>query len=369
MKAAVLAGMLALTGIATSAAAASDSEARLKQAAQHFADLEDAQAKTILDDLGAEGVAEANVLLGYLYSDRLYEGRDYSAAVAAFRRAADAGNEEATFQLAEARFWPDYSNWTLTEAEEVVRPSAEDTFGLLQRTVQDRPSSWGEAGARYWRFAWLCTFGGYDCGDALTDEMLRKGAQQIGNLRSITSAFWTIEIGGSGEADSAENRKMLDTYLWIGYASADPFIAALWSDPIWADVSAREDCPDPDYIDAAGRLMALKNHTATRFADRMEFQDCYDSDQIVEIEKKLGIVLDQSVRAFSYENGWSQKWCYDNNAWPAIGACLVHSVQDHYFACTKLSLIDSFRRRYNIHYESSDRYARCREAMIGARQG
>ena len=131
MKAAVLAGMM-LAGLAAPAAAASDADARLKQAAQHFADMEDDQAKSILDDLSAQGVAEADVLLGYLYADLLYEGRDYVAAVAAFRRAADADNEEATFQLAEGRFWPDYSDWTLTVAEEAVRPSPDEVFHLLQ---------------------------------------------------------------------------------------------------------------------------------------------------------------------------------------------------------------------------------------------
>src|SRR3546814_11430446 len=100
--------------------------------------------------------------------------------------------------------------------------------------------------------------------------------------------------------------------------------------------------------------MALSNLTAGRFAERLEFQDCYDSDQATEIERKLGIVLDQAVRTFGYENGWSQKWCYDNKEWPAIGDCLIHSVRDHYFVCTKLSMIDYFQRRYEIHYSRSE---------------
>src|SRR3546814_1934834 len=76
---------------------------------------------------------------------------------------------------------------------------------------------------------------------------------------------------------------MVETYLALGYAAADPFVAALQSDPVWDDVSVHEDCPDADYIDAAGRLMALSNRTAGRFAERLEFQDCYDSDQATEI--------------------------------------------------------------------------------------
>src|SRR3546814_13336019 len=105
----------------------------------------------------------------------------------------------------------------------------------------------------------------------------------------------------SGEATSDENREMFKTYLAIGYAAADPFVAALQSDPVWDDVSVHEDCPDADHIDAAGRLMALSNRTAGRFAERLHFQDFYDSHQATEVERKLGLVLDKAGRTSGYE--------------------------------------------------------------------
>jgi TPR repeat protein len=145
--------------LAAAPAVAADADDALKQAAQHFADLEDDRAKSILEGLSAQGVAEADVLLGYLYADPLYAGRDYQKAVAYFEGAAAAGNVEAVFQLAESRFWPDYSDWTLTPDEKAVRPTAEDAFGLLQRVASANHN------AGKWRLAWLCTFGGYDCGE------------------------------------------------------------------------------------------------------------------------------------------------------------------------------------------------------------
>src|SRR3546814_4358789 len=103
--------------LAAAPAFAAEPEEALKQAAQHFADLEGGQAKAILDELSAEGVAEADVLLGYLYADPLYAGRDYQKAVTYFESAAAMGSLEAVFPLSESRFWPDYSDWTLTPNE------------------------------------------------------------------------------------------------------------------------------------------------------------------------------------------------------------------------------------------------------------
>src|SRR3546814_10653517 len=94
--------------LAAAPAFAAEPEEALQQAAQHFADLEDGQAKAILEELSADGVTDADVLLGYLYADPLYAGRDYQKAVAYFEDAAAGGNVEAVFQLAESRFWPGY---------------------------------------------------------------------------------------------------------------------------------------------------------------------------------------------------------------------------------------------------------------------
>src|SRR3546814_6464326 len=66
--------------LAAAPAFAAEPEEALQQAAQHFADLEDGQAKAILEELSANGVTDADVLLGYLYADPLYAGRDYQKA-------------------------------------------------------------------------------------------------------------------------------------------------------------------------------------------------------------------------------------------------------------------------------------------------
>src|SRR3546814_5189440 len=96
-RAAALVGLLA-----AAPAFAAEPEEALKQAAQHFADLEVGQAKAVLEELSAEGVTDADVLLGYLYADPLYAGRDYQKAVTYFASAAAAGSLEAVFQLSES---------------------------------------------------------------------------------------------------------------------------------------------------------------------------------------------------------------------------------------------------------------------------
>jgi len=366
---AVLAAGALVAPAALMPAAASDSEARLKQAAQYFADLEDAEAKAILDDLSAEGVADADVLLGYLYSDPLYEGRDYVVAAAAFGRAAEAGNDEAVFQVAESRFWPMYLDWPLAPAEEEVRPTVKKAYGLLESIAGEKQPPFEGHNAAKWRLAWLCTFGGYDCGKKATDEAVRAAKQIWGdNLRAITNGYGIINIEMSGEADTPENRKMLEVHLSIGYADADPFVAALQSDPVWAGVSVREDCPALDSLLAAGRLLALINRAAKQFAGRLDLRDCYDDGQLAQLKNDLGGFLDLRVRTYGYENSWSRRWCYDNNDWPAIGQCLITTARDHFFACTKLSMPKYFNERFGIEYRDSRRYGICRETVWAAHQ-
>ncbi|WP_340118377.1 hypothetical protein [Pelagibius sp. 7325] len=369
LKAAVLAGVVMMAGFATPAAAASDVDARIKQAAQHFADLKDTQAKVILEELSAQGVAEADVLLGYLSSDPLYEERDYEAAVAAFEQAATAGDEEGIFQLAESRFWPDYSAWMLTPDEKAVRLSAEDAFGLLLRAVQDRPSAWGEAGARYWRLAWLCTLGGYDCGDELTDEAVRKGSQQIGNLRMIKGAFDILEISRSGESGTPEGEALLTAYFALGMAEADPYVAGIASELFWRDFTGPEDCPVPGSLAVAGRLLAMGWNAEDQRELPRDLGECFSAEELEGERAALVRSLDMQIRNYSNQDTWHLRSCYQNSHAVTFGDCLIHAVRDHYFACTKLSLIGYVRTRYKIDYTASARYKRCREAMIEARQG
>ena len=369
LKAAVLAGALMMAGIAMPAAAASGADARLKQAAQHFADLEDAQAKTILEELSAQGVAESDVLFGYLFSDPLYEGRDYEAAVAAFEQAAAAGDEEGIFQLAESRFWPDYSAWTLTPDEKAARLSAEDAFGLLLRAVGDGPHKFGDSGAPRWRLAWLCTFGGYDCGEDLTDEAVRRGGQQVGNLRMIKGAFDILKFSRSGEAGTPEGEELLTAYFALGMADADPFVAGIASEMFWRDFKSSEDCPVPGSLAVAGRLLAMEWSAADERELRLGLENCFSAEELEVERADLVVSLDKIIRSYGNQNHWHLQTCYQDPEAPTFGDCLVHAVKDHHFACTKLSLIDYLRIRYKIDYMESDRYTRCREAMISTRRG
>lgn len=339
-------------------------DGHLRQAARHFADLEDDKAKAILEELSEHGVAEADVLLGYLYSDPLYEERDYEKAVVAFEEAAASGSDEALFQVAESHFWPDYSNWTLSAGEEAIRPTAEEAFVLLRQVEGKRQY------ATWWRIAHLCIFGGYDCDEETTEKALKgiAGNLVLGNLRMIVGAFRIFEIGWSGEADTPENVELLQAYVALGMAAADPFVAALVSEPAWLGLESAGHCPDPRSIDAAGWLLALEADAVTVSDGWAEFERCFDAQQAAAVREYLVLALDKFGREFGNDSTWHLHTCYQAPEAPTFGDCLVYAVRHHYFACTKLSMIDYFHRRFKIYYASSKRYARCRDHMLSARE-
>ena len=358
------AGLLALAASVPPAAAA-DEKARLKQAAQHFVDLEDDKARAILEELSAEGVTDADVLLGYLFSDGLYEGRDYEKAVEAFERAADGGNEEALFQVAEARYWPEYSDWTLAVEEEAIRPTAREAFDRLKRAVGDGADP--RANAAGWRLAYLCTIGGYDCGDGEVDEALRQGTRQWGHLRVIKGVFDIIEHLRSGEADTPEGEERLTALIALGMADADPLVAGIASELFWRDFTGPEDCPTPGSLAVAGRLLAMGWSKADERNARRDLAECFSAEELELEQADLVVSLDKFVRGYGNQ-GTLHLWsCYQNPEAATFGDCLIHAVKDHYFVCTKLSMVDYFERRLEVSYTTSRRYQRCREHVLSAR--
>ena len=257
-----------------------------------------------------------------------------------------------------------------TPQEEVIRPTPGEVFHLLQAAVQDRPDSWGEAGARYWRLAWLCTFGSYDCGKEVTDEAVRKGGQQLGNLRMIVNAFQMIDVLRNNDADTRNDPTQMQAYVALGMASADPFMAAIIAGgSTWRDVEHGDACPQARSLSAASRLLALEGNAipGTDVWGWEDFRRCFDAEQEAVVREDLSESLDKLIREYSNQDTWHLRTCYRNSQAATFGDCLIHAVRDHYFACTKLSLIGYFRERYKIDYTETQRYARCREQMISAR--
>jgi len=347
-------------------AIAAEPDARLKQAAQHFADLEDNDAKAILEDLSAEGLAGADVLLGYLYADPLYQQRDYEKAVTAFERAAARGSEEALFQIAESRFWPEYSNWTLTTAEEALRTSPQRAFELLRGVGVKGSSRFKGHKASRWRLAYLCTFGGYDCGVQATDEAIEMGRWiALDNLRTITGSFHIIADLRSSEAEESRSVNEIDPYLALGYAAVDPYVVAAATAPVWRDLAGVEDCPSVDEFLARGRFLAERNGLATHYGDSLGLEDCFGSEQLQSLEAEAVASLDFLARAFDNDTrSWHLRRCYHEREAPSFGDCLLAAVHHHFFACTKLS-IPAFYKRFKIEYRLSKRYEQCREMMLG----
>ena len=171
LKAPVIAVLLLIAASVTPSTAADPAWARLNDAAQHFADLEDDKAKALLNELSAEGVADADVLLGYLYSDPLYEGRDNDVAISYFERAAAKDHPEALFQLAESLFWPEYLDLEILSTGEATRPhhafaDYKQSYDLLQRAVaQEHPGA-------IVRLAIVCIFDGYPCAETEIEAAL-----------------------------------------------------------------------------------------------------------------------------------------------------------------------------------------------------
>ena len=116
-------------------------------------------------------------------------------------------------------------------------------------------------------------------------------------------------------------------------------------------------------------LQALEADAVTVPDARAEFELCFDSQQAVAVREYLVSALDKMARKFGNENTLHLQTCYQSPQAPTFGDCLVHAVRHHYFACTKLSMIDYFRQRLKIHYASSQRYARCRDHMLSAGAG
>ncbi|WP_299616615.1 hypothetical protein [Pelagibius sp.] len=343
---------------------AEEAEHHLRQAAQHFADLEDEKAKAILEELVSSGVTDAKVLLGYLYADPLFEGRDYEEAVVAFEEAAAGGSHEALFQLAESRFWPAYSDWTLTADEEAIRPTLEEVLVLLRQVEEKRHY------ATRWRLAHLCIFGGYDCDEETTKEVLAGITKNLvlGNLRMITGAFRILDLQHSAKPEAPVDQETVLSIIALGLAAADPFVATTFSEAAWLGLESAGHCPDPRSIDAASWLLALEADAVTVPDGWAEFEHCFDSEQAAAVRQYLVLALDKLAREFGNENTWHLETCYQAPEASTFGDCLVYAVRHHYFACSKLSMIDYFHRRLKVYYASSKRYARCREHMLTAQK-
>ncbi len=230
----VVATVLLLTSITVaSPVAAWDPGSRMKVAAQHFVDLEDEEAEALLEELSAEGRADADVMLGYLYSDPLYEERDDERALSYFKRAAEKDNAEGVFQLAEAVYWPGYLDPEPGVPAQILGWSNEDTYRLLKRAIELKH------GGAVFRLALLCIFENYDCSEDDIEMSLNVRRTAFGSGTSLLSdPFPAFQILRD-EKESFERIESYNNSLEVGLSFVNPLVATVWGGGVEAGDNCR----------------------------------------------------------------------------------------------------------------------------------
>lgn len=351
--------LLLTSTLVASPVAAWDPGSRMSEAARHFVDLEDDEAKALLEELSAEGVADADVLLGYLYSDPLYAGRDDAMAVSYFERAADKDDPEAVFQLAESAYWPGYLDPKPDIPAQIIGWTREDTYQLLKRAVTLRH------GGAVLRLALLCIFEGYDCSEEDIEMSLNVRRTAFGSgARMLSDPFTALRILRD-EKESFERSQSYSNSLEVGLSFVNPLVATVWGGG-WQHVTAADRCPSPHHPSAVNRMFAKMNGVERSFPESLSMEDCYSAAELTILEEKVFNMLDGTVTLQGTFQTSHISWCFVNRTGRASAACLATAAFDDFFACSKLSLF-SYLYRNDVPYVGSARYQSCREHMLSAR--
>ena len=354
---AFLVGLLLALGPPVAVAAGPD--ARLKQAAQHFADLEDEEARAILENLSAEGLADADVLLGYLYSDPLYAERDYQTAIAYFERAAAYDHPEALFQLAESSYWPGYLDQGPGSHPDIFAGPDERTYDLLHRANPNKHS-----GAKY-RLGLLCIFQSYSCSD--DDMELSLNIRGLsGGLGLMNDPFAMLRTQ-MNEAESFERTRKVMNSFNVGLSFVNPLVVTALGTG-WIHTTNRHRCPSVHDPTPVMRLWTMKNGVQREFENSLTLEDCYTPDQQEALESKVQNLLDGIVTLHGTYQVAHINWCFEHNNGRSASACLVNAAFDQYFSCYRLSL-QTFLQKFGIDRLSVARFSSCREHLLNVREG
>ena len=351
-------GLILLTAGVSPAVAASD-KARLRQAAQHFVDMQDDKARAILEELSAEGLTDADVLLGYLYADPLYDGREDRLAVSYFERAAEKDHPEAVFQLAESVYWPGYLDPAPGRRAQILGWTGEDTYPLLKRAIALKH------GGAVFRLALLCLFEGYECSEDDIEMSLSVRMKALrGGVGMLTDPFSALRVAMT-EEESFERSQSYNNHLEVGLSFVNPLVATVW-DGGWEHVTAADRCPSVHHPNAVNRMFARMNGVERFFPNSLTMEDCYGADQLAVLEDKVFNMLDGIVTLHGTFHTRHIYWCFENRKGRASAACLATASFDDFFACGKLSMA-SYLYRLDAPFVGSARYQSCREHMLSAR--
>ncbi len=323
-------------------------KAQLRQAVKHFADREDDAAESMLLRLSEAGNSDAEVFLGFLYSDPLSPLWEPDKALLRFRQAAEAGNSEGMFQLAESHFWHTYRIFTRDGIQPPSGVTEEESSALLRQAVAEH-----HMGARL-RLAIQCVIVGWACTDSERERSYSLPAGTRGTPRMAASVFAALR------ALREDDQERFSGNLGIGINSSDPLTLALIANSLLRDVERPGDCPERSSPYATFQAISEANGVekiAPKWSER-RLSDCYDPESVVRIKAEAATWLTSKVAG-----GAHAAWCFENE--PENPAeCIVTSLWDDVFSCTRVTMPMLFYLRAGKYLDRTSRYKHCREALI-----
>ena len=341
-----IAVVLALSAILSTSANGSDVQG-LKQAVDHLLNQEDNDAESILLRLSEGRNDDADVVLGFMYSDPLSPLWDSDKALKYYRRAAEAGNPDGMFQLAESHFWSTYRMFQNYERDLPVGVTRQESHALLREAIGKR-----HVGARV-RLAIQCLTDSWSCSDKELDE-LTSPSLIAGTPRLVANVIKALT---ALQDDDQQNYR---AHLRLGMRAADPLVAAFMAFVIFNEDGRSKGCPERDsrYWFLKAIAEANKVELIAPVWSDLSLEECFASDSVEQLRDEAAEIFESRVENQTYSN-----WCFQN-ATENPGKCVLTSLWDDAFSCSRLSMPRFLSLRSGKRFVGSKRYNHCRENLI-----
>lgn len=320
---------------------AAEESLSLPDAVVAFLDRDDEAARKMLLELSEAGSIEALTLLGYLYSDPVFELRDDGQALTWFVKAAEQGSSEAMFQLSISDIWPNKtSNSSI--------PTRELTEHMIDAAERGHLGAILMLGLR-------CGYKSQNCQEFdVYDE--KKNRLRFGHYRSLFRALQFTEFL------EREEFSQLGELLPIGIQQGDPLIihmALRVSDTV---MDLRCDDENGPLIVGMYEVLVRNGMFLPITPSHKKYAECWEGNNDADIVANSWIIdqFDLRLDQFRACDGLSGERWYK---------CLSRSNWDHVANCGRYSLIPflqgilgSGHEHYNI--RETPRYLQCRKMAL-----
>ena len=330
----------------SSGANATDREL-LKEAVDHLLNKEDRNAESILLRLSDNGNDNADVILGFLYSDPLSALWEPEKALRHYRRAAEVGNSEAVFQLAESHFWSTYRIFRESGGELPVGVDQEESHHLLREAADKR-----HLGAKV-RLAIQCLVGSWICSEE-EKRQLSTPTLYVGSPRLVANLINALRALRDNDQQGYRD------HLLIGIRTGDPLVAAFMANVLFNDPNRPTGCPDKNNEYWHFQVMAEANEVdlVAPSWTRLSLADCFMSDEADQIHSVAATWLADLIELQPFAN-----WCF-NNVPENSPSCVLTSLWDDVFSCSRLSMPRFVHLRSGRYFIGSARYDSCRQELV-----